>query len=229
MLVSAGIGVFFTLKFSAGTDVGDMLVQRKIQDRVSEKISRIRATQGDILELAVLESVLTFEQEDVWQNVPAGLGKSVSRAEIPAVFRFFVKISEPISVSAHENGDEIVCTVTAPKLRPVLPVAFDTSRAVWTRDIGFLRFNREEMTDELQKKISMRLVISAKNHARSAAVRDAARKSFEKFVTKWLDDIRELRERPNTRLTVKILFADEVPPPEEKSFPAPEPSVPVTL
>lgn len=229
MLISAGVGAFLALKFSAGTDVGDMLVQRKIQDRVSEKISRIRATQGDILELAVLESMLTFEQEDIWQNVPAGLGKSVLRAEIPAVFRFFTKISEPISVSTREIGDEIICTVTAPKLQPVLPVAFDTSRAVWTRDIGILRFNREEMTDALQKKISMRLVISAKNHARSVAVRDAARKSFEKFVTEWLSDVRELRERPNTRLTVKILFADEVPPPEKKSSPDPESAVPVTL
>ena len=75
----------------------------------------------------------------------------------------------------------------------------------------------------------MRLVISAKNHARSDAVRDAARKSFEKFVTKWLDDVRELRERPNTRLTVKIVFADEVPPPEESSAPEPESAVPVSL
>ena len=92
MLASAAGGAFVALKVAAGADVGDMIVQRKIQDRVSEKISRIRATQGDILELAVLESLLTFEQEDDWKNVPAGLGKSVSRAEIPAVFRFFVKI-----------------------------------------------------------------------------------------------------------------------------------------
>ncbi len=229
ILASAAGGAFVALKFSTGTDVGDLIVQRKIQDRVSEKISRIRATQGDILELAVLESVLTFEQEDIWQNVPAGLGKSVLRAEIPAVFRFFVKISDLISVNVKKDGDEIVCTVTAPKLQPVLPVAFDTSRTVWTRDIGFFRFNREEITDALQKKISMRLVISAKNHARSAAVRDAARKSFEKFVTKWLDDVRELRERPNTRLTVKIVFADEVPPPEGSSSPDTESAVPVSI
>ena len=225
MLASAAGGAFVALKVAAGTDVGDMIVQRKIQDRVSEKISRIRATQGDILELAVLESVLTFEQEDDWKNVPAGLGKSVSRAEIPAVFRFFVKISEPISVSAEERDGEVICTVTAPKLRPVLPVAFDTSRIAWTRDIGILRFNREEMTDELQKKVSMRLVLSAKNHAKSPAVREAARKAFEKFVAEWVSDVRELRERPNTRLSVKVLFADEVPPPSETSGAETEPVV----
>lgn len=213
MLISAACGAFFALRISIGTEAGDLLVQRKVQERVFEKISRIRATQGDILELAVLESVLTFEQEDVWKNVPAGLGKSVSRAEIPAVFRFFVKISEAIPVKAETQGDEIVCTVVAPKLQPVLPVAFDTSRAVWTRDVGLLRFNREEMTDALQKKISMRLVISAKRHARSPAVRDAARKAFEKFVTEWVGDVRELRNLPNTRLTVKVLFGDEVAEP----------------
>ncbi len=227
MLISAAGGAFFALKISVGENVPDILMQRRIQERVSEKISGIRATQGDILELAVLESVLTFEQEDVWKNVPAGLGKSVFRAEIPAVFRFFVKISEPIIVRAEEDGEEISCTVTAPKLQPVLPVAFDTSRAVWTRDIGILRFNREEMNDDLQKKISMRLVLSAKNHARTSLVRDAARKAFEKFVTEWLSDIRELRERPNTRLKIKILFADEVPPADE-SVPA-ESAVPVTV
>ena len=91
MSVSAGTGVFLTLKFSAGTDVGDMLVQRKIQDRVSEKISRIRATQGDILELAVLESVLTFEQEDVWQNVPAGLGNPFRVRTFPPFSAFSSK------------------------------------------------------------------------------------------------------------------------------------------
>ena len=138
MLASAAGGAFVALKVAAGTEIGEMIVQRKIQDRVSEKISRIRATQGDILELAVLESVLTFEQEDDWKNVPAGLGKSVSRAEIPAVFRFFVKISEPISVSAEERNGEILCTVIAPKLQPVLPVAFDTSRIAWMRDIAHL-------------------------------------------------------------------------------------------
>ena len=214
MLTSAVAGAFVALKISAGTALGEVLMQRTIQDRVSEKISRIRATQGDILELAVLESILTFEQEDNWKNVPAGLGKSVSRVEVPAVFRFFVKISEPITVRSDVRGEEIVCTVVAPKLHPVLPVAFDTSRAKWTRDVGFFRFNREEMTDSLQKKISMRLVLSAKNHAKSAGVRDAARKAFEKFVTEWLGDVRELRERPNARLAVKVLFEDEAPPPE---------------
>ena len=176
-----------------------------------------------------MESVLTFEQEDVWKNVPAGLGKSVSRAEIPAVFRFFVKISEAIPVKVETQGDEIVCTVVAPKLQPVLPVAFDTSRAVWTRDVGLLRFNREEMTDALQKKISMRLVISAKRHARSTAVRDAARKAFEKFVTEWVGDVRELRNLPNTRLTVKVLFGDEVPEPNPVISDEPESSVPVSI
>lgn len=228
MLASAAGGAFVALKVAAGTEIGEMIVQRKIQDRVSEKISRIRATQGDILELAVLESVLTFEQEDDWKNVPAGLGKSVSRAEIPAVFRFFVKISEPISVSAEERNGEILCTVVAPKLQPVLPVAFDTSRIAWTRDIGVLRFNREEMTDELQKKISMRLVLSAKNHAKSAGVREAARKAFEKFVSEWLSDVRELRERPDTRLKVRIFFVDEVPP-SETSAPDSVSNVPVSI
>lgn len=228
MLASAAGGAFVALKVAAGTEIGEMIVQRKIQDRVSEKISRIRATQGDILELAVLESVLTFEQEDDWKNIPAGLGKSVSRAEIPAVFRFFVKISEPISVSAEERNGEILCTVVAPKLQPVLPVAFDTSRIAWTRDIGVLRFNREEMTDELQKKISMRLVLSAKNHAKSTGVREAARKAFEKFVSEWLSDVRELRERPDTRLKVRIFFVDEVPP-SEISAPDSVSNVPVSI
>ena len=49
MLASAAGGAFVALKVAAGTDVGDMIVQRKIQDRVSEKISRIRATQGDTI------------------------------------------------------------------------------------------------------------------------------------------------------------------------------------
>lgn len=228
MLLSALGGAFVALKISTGANFADALVQREIQERVSEKISRIRATQGDILELAVLESVLTFEQTDVWRNVPDELGKSVSQVSVPAVFRFFVKISEPISVSAEEKDGEMVCTVVAPKLQPVLPVAFDTSKTVWKRDIGIFRFNREEMTDTLREKISMRLVLSAKNHAKTAVVRDAARESFANFVRTWLQEIRELRERFGENISVKIIFADEVPPPENPPDRQPS-AVPVTL
>lgn len=228
MLLSALGGAFVALKISTGANFADALVQREIQERVSEKISRIRATQGDILELAVLESVLTFEQTDVWRNVPDELGKSVSQVSVPAIFRFFVKISEPISVCAEEKDGEMVCTVVAPKLQPVLPVAFDTSKTVWKRDIGIFRFNREEMTDTLREKISMRLVLSAKNHAKTAVVRDAAREAFANFVRTWLLEIRELRERFGENISVKIIFADEVPPPENPPDRQPS-AVPVTL
>lgn len=228
MLLSAAGGAFVAVKLTTGTDFSDAIVQRKIQDSVAEGVSRIRATQGDVLELAVLESVLTFELADEWRNLPEGLGKSVSRVSVPAVFRFFVKISEPISVSVEELDGNARCTVVAPKLRPVLPVAFDTTRAAWTRDIGLFRFNREEMTDALQERISSRLVISAKNHARSVPVRDAARGAFGKFVAEWLRDVRELRERFGDRISVSVVFADEVPPAPEPA-PVPSPRVPVTL
>ncbi len=229
MVVSASCGAFLALKIAAGPDFLDALVGRKIQECVSENISRIRATEGDILELAVLESTLTFELQDEWSNVPAGLGRSVSRVSVPAVFRFFVKISEPISVSADEDeSGNVHCTIVAPRLQPVLPVAFDTSRCVWTRDIGAFRFNREEMTDALQKKISMRLVLSAKNHARTAVVRDAARQAFEKFVRRWLQEIRELDRIPERNIVVKILFEGEVPPPQDARADAPS-SVPVSI
>jgi len=40
-----------------------------------------------------------------------------------------------------------------------------------------------------------------------------------------VSDVRELRERPNTRLSVKVLFPDEVPPPSETSGAETEPVV----
>lgn len=226
MLLSAVCGAFLALKMTAGTEFSDAVLKRKIQENVSEKISRIRATQGDILELAVLESTATFELQDNWENVPAGLGSTVVRTNVPAVYRFFVKISETIPVRVEKQENAVTCTVIAPKLQPVLPVAFDTSRMTQDRNVGWFRFNREEMSDDLQKKVSMRLVLSAKNHARSPAVRNAARQAFEKFVTTWVRDIRELRERPDINLSVKILFEDEVPlEPAE----APDSAVPVSI
>lgn len=215
MALSAVGGAYLALKIAAGTEFSDTLLQRKITEEFSEKIARVRATQGDVLELAVLESTLTFTLEDEWKNVPADLGKSVAKIGVPAVFRFFVKISEPITFSSEEKDGEIRCTVIAPKLRPVLPVAFDTSRMTRERDIGVLRFNREEMTDALNDRISMRLVLSAKNHAKTALVRDAARTAFEKFVREWLGEIRELRERGIEKISVRVFFEDEVPPPDD--------------
>lgn len=231
---AAAVGAFVALRIAGGSDFSQMLTQRKIEESVTERISRIRATQGDILELAVLESVLTFEQNDEWASVPAGLGRSTVRLSVPAVFRFFVKISEPISVHAEISPDgNALCTIVAPRLQPVLPVAFDTSRVVKKSDVGILRFNREENADALREKISMRLVLSAKKHAKSAAVRDAAREAFQKFVERWLGEVRELRERPDLKISVKIIFADEqptdVPAAASDAAPAKISPVPVTL
>lgn len=215
MLVSAAAGAVLALKFATGTDLSDALLQRKIREEFSEKIARVRATQGDVLELAVLESTLTFELTDAWENVPAGLGSSSLRVRVPAVFRFFVRISEPIRVSVEEKGGGVLCRVDAPKLAPVLPVAFDTSRLAWERDIGLLRFNRDEMTDALHEKISRRLMISAKSHAKSAAVRDAARRAFERFAAQWLSEIRALKNRPGAEISVRVVFDGETPPQKE--------------
>ena len=55
MLISAVCGAFIALRISIGTEVGDLLVQRKVQERVFEKISRIRATQGDTYPFLQLE------------------------------------------------------------------------------------------------------------------------------------------------------------------------------
>lgn len=218
LLLAAAVGAFVSLKIAVDPEFSDIVTQRKIEARITEKISRIRATQGDILELVVLESVLTFEQNDEWTNVPARLGKSTVSLSVPAIFRFFVKISEPISVrvqAADANNDSLHCVVIAPLLRPELPVAFDTSRVVRKSEVGALRFNREEIADTLREKISMRLVLSAKKHAKSPAVRDAARGAFKSFVENWLGELRGLRIRPDTKISVDVIFADEVPAEED--------------
>jgi len=230
LAIAACAGAIVAIKLTHDESFFDQLAGREICESISEKISRLRATDGDILELAVLESTLIFEQTDAWTNVPETLGRSVSRVSVPAVFRFYVKISEPVSVETTEENGEILCTIVAPILRPVTPVAFDTSRTTWERNIGALRFNREEMTDSLREKISMRLVLSAKKHAKEPNVRDAARKAFEKFVREWIAEIRALRERPDIKISVKILFADEVPEkPDVPATPEKNPSVPVSI
>lgn len=232
MLVSAIGGGVLALKIFAGTELSETLLHRKIQESFTEKISRIRATQGDILELAVLETTTTFEISDDWQSVPASLGKTVSRVSVPAVFRFFSKISEPISLKTENRDGTIFCTISVPPPRPILPVAFDSAQMSWNHDVGIFRFNKDEQRDFLQKKISLRLALQARNHAKTAIVRDAARKAFEKFAEKWMREIRELRERPETKISVRVVFSDEIPPSEkpdaENAAKIPE-TVPVTL
>ncbi len=218
MLVAAACGAFVALKFSTGTRLSENFLQQKIRENFSERILRIRATQGDILELAVLESAISFEMSDEWQTVPAGLGKTVSRIRVPAVFRFFVKISDPISIQTNAQGEKILCTVFAPALQPILPVAFDTSRMQRERDVGLLRFNGEELSDALQKKLSLRLAFAAKTHAKTAAVHDAARLAFEKFTLAWMQEVRKLKEMQGKELVVRVVFADEVPVSAQQDF-----------
>lgn len=226
-LAAAG-GAFVALKFYAGTSFGDAILQRKISAEVSERIAYIRATQGDVLELAVVKSTLTFRDHNSLATLPKSLGETVTEISVPAVFRFYVKLSEPIVVTTQNRAGVVTCNIIAPKLRAATPVAFDTSEMRKRSEQGWFRFNGDEQLADAEKMISLRLAISAPAKARETAVRAAARDAFEKFVRTWLQDLKKLENQNGEKLHIKIFFADDAPArfPEENSQTGT--SVPVT-
>lgn len=156
---------------------------------IRDSITSVRGTDGDELVLAELQLSEDFRETDVWCT-PAGipfLGKTeipgtkrVSEIRVPATFRYYVKLSEPVSVKIIQSTDSCVCIVTAPALRPYLPPAIDTSQMDFYVDAGLFRSTDDEAFKKIVTGITPQLNLRAVEHEK--LVRDQARKAFAKFV-----------------------------------------------
>lgn len=174
-------------------------LERTVTHTINQSIADIRATKGDVLILAELESLQTIRENDTrTMKVPVPfseiildvpLGTTVSEVRVPAHFRYFVRLSEPIAVKITEHGNLRRCVVTAPPLTAQTPVTFDTNRMEIRVDAGWLRFNKEEAKEKVIRSITPVLEMRAPENARLA--RDKARAAFAAFVRKWLlqDDL----------------------------------------
>jgi hypothetical protein len=177
----------------------------RITESFRESITSITPTNGDVLELAVMESDETVSSRDVKTmfNDVIMLGETVSEIRVPVVYRYHLKLTDEWKLATEGN----VVTVVAPVIRPSLPPAIRTERMEKKSTSGWLRFNEAESLAALEKNLTPRLEKIGASRAKINSVRDASRKAVAKFVQQWL--IKEQQWRDGGLSSIVVVFADE--------------------
>lgn len=187
--------------------LGSHMVTHDINEIFRQSVTEIISTQGDILEVATMQTDETVTKYDVKTlfNQTVYLGTTITEIRVPVVYRYHIKISENWDLRIEDGGH---CVVSAPALRPSLPPAIRTEGMEKKSEAGWLRFNAAENLAVMEKNLTPTLEKRAGNRSHLNLVREASRKSVAEFVKKWL-----LHQSPST-LPVKsitVLFPDEIP------------------
>lgn len=169
-----------------------------------ESIRQVKATHGDVLELATLEAEETFTRIDAkstaWDLIY--LGTTVSEIRAAAVYRYHLMLSDDWQVSRQNQ----TCLVIAPLIRPSQPPALRTDRMEKKTQAGWARFNAADNLAQLEKSLTPMLERRAGNPAHLEQVREPARKAVAEFVKTWA--LKETTGEP--RITkIIVVFADE--------------------
>lgn len=202
---------FFSALKEAAVWVSELpkkLVQSEIETSFRESITKITSTNGDILEVATLETNETVTRYDMKTafNEMVYLGTTVSEIRTPVVYRYHIKLTDPWQLSVHDNQ----CIVRAPAMRPSPPPAVRTDGIEKKSEAGWLRFNAAENLAALEKSLTPTLERRAGNKVHLDSIREAARKSVAEFVKKWL--LQEETASAASIRSITIVFPDDSQP-----------------
>ncbi|OYW75403.1 MAG: hypothetical protein B7Z37_13350 [Verrucomicrobia bacterium 12-59-8] len=180
--------------------------KQTITESFRENVKRIASTQGDILELATLdteETVTKFDTKTLF-NDAIYLGTSVAEIRAMVVYRYHLKLSDDWKLTV-QNGR---CVVVAPAIRPSLPPAVRSETMEKKSESGWLRFNAAENMAALEKGLTSTLERRAAVPGKIKHVREASRLSVAKFVQHWLLKEQKAYEQGGIREIV-VIFPDE--------------------
>lgn len=215
LLFGLGSGVIawrFVRSFGLGMDwLRAGLVTQNINETFRESVTRIASTNGDILEVATLETDETVTKYDVKSlfNQSVYLGTTVAEIRVPVVYRYHIRLSEGWTLRV-ENGQ---CIVHAPAMHPSQPPAIRTQAMEKKSEAGWFRFNAAESLAELEKSLTPTLEKRAGNRSHLNLVREPARKSVAEFVKKWVLSQNADALGSNSIRSITVVFPDELPPP----------------
>ena len=179
--------------------------KQTITEVFRENVRRIASTNGDVLELATLESeetVTKFDSKTLLDVVYLGTTESEIRAMV--VYRYHLKLSDDWSLNVKDGR----CVVIAPEIRPSLPPAVRTETMEKKSEAGWLRFNAAENLSALEKGLTALLEKRAATPGKIRRVREAARLSVAKFVQAWVLKEQKGLEQGGIREIV-VVFPDE--------------------
>ncbi len=186
--------------------LGDGLQSRSVEESFREIVTRVISTEGDVLELATVETEETFTRTDSRSlfGEMLYLGTTISEVRVPVVYRYHLKLSDEWRIDIRDGQ----CRVLAPMPRPSLPPAIRTEGMEKKSASGWLRFNAAENLAQLEKDLTPRLEKRAGDKRHLDLAREASRKSVEAFVRKWI-----LQGQPGiAEMAVQVRFPDEPEP-----------------
>lgn len=179
--------------------------KQTISESFRESVRRISSTNGDVLELATLETeeiVNRFDSKSLFDTFYMGTTESEIRAVV--VYRYHLKLSDDWQLKV-ENGR---CVVIAPQIRPSLPPAIRTETVEKKSAAGWLRFNAAQNLTTLEKDLTATLEKRAAIPGKIRSVREASRKSVAHFVKQWV--LTEQKKHLNEEVReIVIIFPDE--------------------
>lgn len=186
--------------------LGDSLISRSVEESFRETVTRVISTEGDILELATIETFETFTRADsrsLFGDL-IYLGTTISEIRVPVVYRYHLRLSDPWHMEIRDRQ----CRVLAPQPRPSLPPAIRTEGMEKKSESGWLRFNAAENLARLEKDLTPRLEQRAGDKRHLNLAREANRQSAAAFIRKWM-----LQHHPDTAdLEIRVTFPDEPAP-----------------
>jgi hypothetical protein len=144
----------------------------------------VKATGGNILEIATAEATEKFFRKTnlamFGKTLP--LGTTASEITVPATYRFHIDLNDDWFLTS--DGSKLL--VLAPKVRPSLPVAFDTGKVEKKTQSGWARWDSGVNLEELEKTITAKLEGRSKQPEVMGKIREEGRISVAKFVKNWL-------------------------------------------
>ncbi len=191
----------------------ERLTTTQLTETFRESVTAIASTEGDILELAVLETDETLSRSDTLRVLgdSVDLGTTISEIRVPVVYRYHLRLSEDWRLE--RDGGRLI--VYAPALRPSLPPAVRTEAMEKRSTAGWLRFNAAENLAALERGLTPTLEARAGDARHLDLVRDKARASVAAFVRRWW---LQRGDHPPSGIILQIVFADEAAAP---AMPAP--------
>jgi hypothetical protein len=186
----------------------ERLTTTQLTETFRESVTQIASTEGDILEVAVLETDETLSRSDTLRVLgnSVDLGTTISEIRVPVVYRYHIRLSEDWRLE--QDGERLI--VHAPALRPSLPPAVRTEAMEKRSTAGWLRFNAAENLAALERGLTPTLEARAGDARHLDLVRDKARASVAAFVRRWLLQRHDLP----AGAAIQVRFADEAQEPD---------------
>jgi hypothetical protein len=125
----------------------------------------------------------TFDRNDPFVFWGLDFGTTVSQVRVKAVFHYQVPL-DPKGWHVKQVGDEF--RVFVPAVKPSLPVAFDTATLEKKTSSGWLRFNKGENLEALERDLTAQLKVRASDPRYIELQRPKAREAVREFVSSWM-------------------------------------------